>query len=182
VFVHDAVDYMATEADLGRAMETAFVQCRPGGVAVFVPDRTTETFEPETDHGGTDAEDGRGVRFLDWSWDPVPDDGWAVTEYAFLLRDADGFVRVAHESHRLGLFGRQVWLRLLREAGFEPSAVAEETTEDPTPRELFIGRRPAPWGRGEDDHRVWFRSVRKVTGTPPTLHGPARLVRSDGRA
>ncbi len=129
VFVHDAIDYMATEADLGRAMETAFVQCRPGGVAVFVPDRTTETFEPETDHGGTDAEDGRGVRFLDWSWDPVPDDGWAVTEYAFLLRDADGFVRVAHESHRLGLFGRQVWLRLLREAGFEPIFFLYVTTE-----------------------------------------------------
>ena len=39
VFVHDAVDYMTTEADLRRAIETAFAHCRPGGIAVFVPDR-----------------------------------------------------------------------------------------------------------------------------------------------
>ena len=38
VFVHDAVVYMATEADLRRAMETAFVHCEPGGAALFTPD------------------------------------------------------------------------------------------------------------------------------------------------
>ena len=59
VFVHDAIDYMTTEAHLRRAMETAFVHCRPGGVAVFVPDHVTERFEPETDHGGSDGADGR---------------------------------------------------------------------------------------------------------------------------
>src|SRR3954451_21725201 len=37
VFVHDAVMYMTTEADLLAAVETAFVQCRPGGRALFVP-------------------------------------------------------------------------------------------------------------------------------------------------
>jgi trans-aconitate methyltransferase len=141
VFVHDAVDYMTSEADLAQMMETAFVHCRPGGVAVFVPDRTAETFEAGTDHGGSDAADGRGVRFLDWVWDPDPGDTWVLTEYAFLLRDADGSVRIVHETHRTGLFGREVWLRLLAEAGFEPSAVTEETTEDRTPRELFVGRR-----------------------------------------
>ncbi len=144
VFVHDAVDYMTDEADLRRAIETAFAHCRPGGVAVFVPDRTAETFEAETGHGGHDAPDGRGVRYLDWCWDPDPGDSWVLTEYAFLLRDADGSVRIVHETHRTGLFGRDVWLRLLAAAGFEPSAVTEETTEDRTPRELFVGHRPSP--------------------------------------
>ena len=88
VFVHDAVDYMTTEADLRRAIATAFAHCRPGGVAVFVPDQIEETFAPASDHGGSDGADGRGVRFLEWSWDPVPGDGWALTEYVFLLRDA----------------------------------------------------------------------------------------------
>jgi trans-aconitate methyltransferase len=135
VFVHDAVDYMTEEAGLRRAMETAFAHCRPGGIAVFVPDRTAETFEEGTDHGGSDAADGRGARYLEWVWDPDPG------EYAFLLRDADGSVRVVHETHRTGLFGRETWLRLLAEAGFEPSAVTEQTTEDRAPRELFVGRR-----------------------------------------
>jgi len=144
VFVHDAVAYMITEADLRKAIETAFVHCRPGGIAVFVPDHTAETFEPTSDHGGTDDPNGRGVRYLDWTWDPDPADTWTLTEYAFLLREADGSVRVVHETHRTGLFSRDVWLRLLADAGFDPSAVTEDTTEDRTPRELFIGRRPRP--------------------------------------
>ncbi len=32
VFVHDAIDYMTTAGDLRRAIETAFVHCRAGGV------------------------------------------------------------------------------------------------------------------------------------------------------
>ncbi len=44
VFVHDAVSYMVTETDLRLAIETAFVHCRPGGIAVFMPDETTEIF------------------------------------------------------------------------------------------------------------------------------------------
>ncbi len=72
VFVHDAIDYMTTEADLRQAIETAFVHCRPGGVAVFGPDHTKETFEEPTDHGGSDGDGGRGVRYLEWSWDPNP--------------------------------------------------------------------------------------------------------------
>jgi trans-aconitate methyltransferase len=142
VFVHDAVDYMTTEEDLRRAMETAWAHCRPGGIALFIPDRTAETFETSSDHGGNDGADGRGVRYLEWEWDPDPGDTWSLTEYAFLLRDAAGEVRAVHETHRMGLFGRDVWLRLLAETGFAPQAVTEETTEDRTPRELFAGHRP----------------------------------------
>jgi SAM-dependent methyltransferase len=142
VFVHDAVEYMTTVDDLRQAVATACVHCRPGGVAVFVPDHTVETFEATSDHGGIDDDAGRGARYLEWTWDPDPTDTWVRTEYAFLLRDADGSIQVVHESHRTGLFGRELWLRLLRDAGFEPDAVTERTAEDRTPRELFLGRRP----------------------------------------
>jgi len=148
VFVHDAVDYMITEDDLRLVVETAFAHCRPGGVAVFVPDNITENFEPGTSYGGIDGADGRGARYLDWSYDPDPGDTWTLTQYAFLLREPGGEVRVVHETHRLGLFGRGTWLRLLREAGFQPGAVTEETTEDRRPRELFTGHRP-PGPAGE---------------------------------
>lgn len=143
VFVHDAVDYMVTEDDLGRAIETAFVHCRPGGVTVFVPDRTRETFAGGSDHGGSDGTDRRAVRYLEWEWDPDPDDTWTFTEYAFLLRNADGSVRAVHESHRLGLFSEAEWLRLLTDTGFEAEAVTEVTTEDRTPRQVFVAHRPA---------------------------------------
>ncbi len=142
VFVHDAIDYMTTEDDLRRAIETAFAHCRPGGVAVFVPDHIAETFAPASDHAGHDGDDGRGVRFLEWTWRPDPADTQILTEYAFLLRDPDGSVRVEHETHRTGLFARDAWLALLAGAGFEPTVDAGEIADDPTGREWFVARRP----------------------------------------
>jgi hypothetical protein len=134
---------MLTRADLAAAMATAFAHCRPGGLVILEPDETTETFRPSTDHGGSDGEDGRAVRFLEWSWDPDPADEQISVEYAFLLRDADGSVRVEHETHANGLFSRDVWLALLGDAGFETWSVMEETDEDRPMRELFLGRKPA---------------------------------------
>lgn len=142
VFVHDAVDYMTSEGELRQVMGTAFAHCRPGGVAVFVPDNVAETYQATTGWGGSDGTDGRGARFLDWSWDPDPRDTWTVTDYALLLRDRHGSVLSVHERHHLGLFPRTTWLRLLEGAGFAAEAVTEETTEDRLPRQLFAGRRP----------------------------------------
>jgi trans-aconitate methyltransferase len=143
VFVHDAVAYMTTEDDLRQVVETAFVHCRPGGIAVFVPDHITENFEPLTDAGGSDDPSGRGARYLEWTWDPDPADTWIRSEYAFLLRDADGSVRVVQDTHRTGLFSRSVWLGLLEGAGFHAEATTERTSEDRTPRVLFSGHRLA---------------------------------------
>ena len=61
VFVHDAITYMTTLDDLKQAVETAFVHCKPGGMALFVPDEVSETLESSTDHGGLDG-DGRSIR------------------------------------------------------------------------------------------------------------------------
>jgi hypothetical protein len=143
VFVHDAVAYMTTEADLRQVIETAFAHCRAGGIALFVPDHTAETFEPVTDHGGSDGPDGRGARYLEWTTDPDPGDTWIQSEYAFLLRDRDGSVRVVHETHRTGLFSRAVWLGLMAGAGFHAEAITEKTSEDRTPRVMFTGHRLA---------------------------------------
>jgi len=143
VLIHDAVDYMTSEADLLEAVRTAYAHCRPDAVAVFAPDCVTETFEPGSDCGGVDAPDGRGARYLEWSWDPDPADTWTLTEFAFLLRDADGRVSSLYETHRTGLFTTDTWLRLLRKAGFEARVVTEVTTKDRTPRRLMVGHRPA---------------------------------------
>jgi len=141
VFIHDAVDYMASQTDLQAALKTAFEHCRPGGAAVIIPDTTRENWEAGTDSGGSDGEDGRGIRFLEWSWDPNPADDWTQTEYNFLLRAPDGSFTSFHETHRTGLFSEQTWLALLADAGFTPTRITEVTTEDRTPRTCFIGRK-----------------------------------------
>ena len=92
VFVHDAVCYMTTEEDLRRAIATAFVHCRPGGVALFAPDHLKETFADGTDHGGHNG-DGRSLRYLEWTWDPDPADSTYTVDYAYLLREQDGRCR-----------------------------------------------------------------------------------------
>ena len=143
VFVHDAVVYMTTEEDLKAAIETAFVHCRRGGAALFAPDHVREKFRPYTDHGGHDAEDGRGLRYLEWTWDPDPSNDSYTIDFAYLLRDADGSVRVEQDRHLEGLFSRDTWLRLLTEAGFEAKCVAFDHSElEPGSYEVFVARKP----------------------------------------
>jgi SAM-dependent methyltransferase len=144
VLIHDAICYMTTEADLRAAMVTAFEHLRPGGVAVFEPDHTRETFSTGTDHGGNDepalagGSPGRALRYLEWTTDPDPSDTTYQVDYAVLLRERDGTVEVRRDRHIEGLFAKATWLDLLNDAGFD----AYEA-DDPEGRSVFIGVRPA---------------------------------------
>jgi SAM-dependent methyltransferase len=139
VLVHDAVDYMTTEQELRQVIETAFAHCRPGGIAVFVPDHVADTFREGTGGGGGSDATGRQASFREWTWDPDPADDWIQAEYEFVLRSADATVQVVRETHRLGAFSRAAWLRLLTRAGF-----GALTCEDPGEMRghLFTGQRP----------------------------------------
>jgi SAM-dependent methyltransferase len=141
VLIHDAISYLTSEDDLRATFETAFSHCRPGGAVVLAPDHVLETFEPGTDHGGHDGAE-RGLRYLEWSWDPDPTDSTYRVDYAFLLRERDGSVSVEHDRHVEGLFSRETWLRLLAEAGFAASRV-EFPNEEITGHEVFVGRKAA---------------------------------------
>jgi SAM-dependent methyltransferase len=141
VFVHDAIEYMTTPQDLSQAIQTAFIHCKPGGIALFVPDNVRETFQPSTEHAGRDG-DGRALRYLEWSHDPDENDTTYTTEYVFLLREGDQPTRVEHEQHICGLFGRGEWLRLLQEVGFQPQIVRDEYGRD-----VFVARRSQGPGR-----------------------------------
>jgi trans-aconitate methyltransferase len=137
VLVHDAIVYATDPAMVRATLRTAAIHCRPGGTVVILPDHIRETFEPGTDHGGHDAADGRGLRYLEWTWDPDPADDTYTVDYALLLRGSDGRVTVTHDRHVEGLFGRDQWLQWLADAGLSPRSEV-----DPW-REIFIGRMPA---------------------------------------
>jgi len=142
VFVHDAIVYMTTESDLSRAIQTAFVHCSPGGAALFAPDRVRETFRPTTDCGGYDGET-RGLRYLEWTWDPDPLDTTYLVDYAYLLRASDGSVHVEHDRHVEGLFARADWIRLLSAVGFRTTVVPVDHSElPPGTYEVFVARKP----------------------------------------
>jgi SAM-dependent methyltransferase len=136
VLIHDAIMY-ATDADTAReTLRTASHHCRPGGLVAVLPDHVRKTFAPGTDHGGGDAPDGQGLRYLEWTWDPDPDDDTYLVDYAFLLRQADGTVSVEHDRHVEGLFSQEQWLAWLDEVDLPARG-----EPDPWGRIVFIGRR-----------------------------------------
>jgi SAM-dependent methyltransferase len=147
VFIHDAICYMTSERDLRQAIETAYAHCRPGGVVLLAPDHVRESFREITSHGGTNG-DQEALRYLEWTYDPDPSDSTYTVEYAYLLRDEDGNVRVEHDRHVEGLFSREVWTRLMAEAGFEPQRVSFPQSVHGAPLEVFVGRKSAASARG----------------------------------
>lgn len=136
VLIHDAIMYATTPGDVLAALRTAAAHLRPGGVVAVLPDYVRETFRPGSDWGGEDAPDGRGLRYLEWCWDPDPADDTYVVDYAFLLRTADGHVTVEHDRHIEGLFPRAQWLEWFTAAGFRATSAI-----DPWQRDVFVGVR-----------------------------------------
>jgi len=137
VLVHDAVCYMTTRDDLQSAIDTAAAHCRRGGTVIVLPDFVSETFEPGTDHGGEDAPDGRGFRYLEWKWDPDPRDTTYIVDYAFLLREANDEVRAVHDRHVEGLFPRATWLKAFDSTGLRATSDLDEWGRD-----VFVARKP----------------------------------------
>jgi trans-aconitate methyltransferase len=119
VLIHDAIGYMTTIADLRAALATAALHCRPGGIALFIPDAIEETFDATTDCGGHDDPSSlRGARYLEWTWRPAPDSQQTITDYTFTLRNQEGQIQIVQDRHVEGLFGRQEWLACIQAAGF----------------------------------------------------------------
>ena len=135
VLVHDAIMYATTAGDVKAALHTAAVHCRPDGRVAVLPDFVSETFTPGTEEGGEDASDGRGLRYLEWRWDPDSRDDTYVVDYAFLLRDATGDVKAVHDRHVEGLFPRARWLEWFREVGLSATS-----SIDRWGRDVFLAR------------------------------------------
>jgi len=140
VLIHQAIRNMTSEDDLRATIATAFAHCRPGGAALLAPAVVSETFLASTEQGGSDGER-RALKYLEWAWDPDSTDQTYRIDVAYLLRREDGTVTVEHDRHVEGLFSRTDWLRLIREAGFEPEVRPSEYGKHGG-AEVFLARRP----------------------------------------
>jgi SAM-dependent methyltransferase len=139
VLIHDAIMYMVSEEDLRAALVTAHEHCKPGGVVVIAPDWVSETFRPQTTHEGRDAGE-RGVRYLEWTWDPDPNDNKVNYEFILALKEGDE-LRAIVDRQLVGVFPRATWLRLLEDVGFEARAVEDPSTGGER-SEVFLGHKP----------------------------------------
>jgi trans-aconitate methyltransferase len=140
VFVHDAVMYLTSEADLAAAVRTAFLHTAPGGAAIFAPDFVRESLREMTET--IEGKDGdRELRCLAWTWDPDPADTTYVVDYAYLLRERND-VRAVHDRHVEGIFPRQTWMKILVEAGYDVEPIARPF-DDYVTDEIFLCRAPS---------------------------------------
>lgn len=141
VFVHDAISYITTESALLATIRTAHEHCRAGGVAVFAPDYVREELRSRTGHGGHDG-DGRSLRYLEWTWDPDPEDTSYVVDFAYLLREEGREIRVERDRHTCGAFARSTWLGLLADAGFRPEIRPAPWGDEEAGKEVFVAAKP----------------------------------------
>ncbi len=117
VFLHDAVLYLTTREDVLQMLRTAYTHCRRDGVLLVIPDFFKEDFRPITSHDGHDRGE-KGLRYLEWLYDPDPEDSTFVADLAFLLRTEEGSVRVEHDRHVCGMFTRGEWGEMFARSGF----------------------------------------------------------------
>jgi len=106
---------------------------------VIVPDFVAETFRPTTEHEGQDS-GGRGVRYMEWTWDADPDDTEVNYEFILALKEGDE-LRVVADRQIVGVFPRETWLRLLGEVGFEAEVVDDPSGEGER-EEVFVANKP----------------------------------------
>ena len=111
VFIHDGDLVPDNEGRrLTQTIRAAALHVRPGGVVILTPDATTEIFRPKTDHGGHDGDDGRSLRYLEWTHAPEPAGGSTyVVDYAIVARGPGDELRVVTTGHTLGLFPEATW-------------------------------------------------------------------------
>jgi SAM-dependent methyltransferase len=137
VFIHDAIMYMLTEADLKAALQTAYEHSRPEGVVLIMPDYVKETFRPGVHHGGHDGPL-RSLRHFEWTFDPDSTDTMYTVDFVYMLREGAQPVRVIHDPHTCGLFSREVWLCQLSAVGFRNPRIESDLWQ----REVFAAVKP----------------------------------------
>lgn len=129
VFVHDAITYITSSADLERTIKTVAAHLAADGIALLAPDYLKENFVSGWDDGGHDGPDGRGLRYVEHCQDPDPEDETYQVDLSLMLREPDGSIRVEHDRHIEGLFPRQTWLDLAAKAGLSAETVVFEHSD-----------------------------------------------------
>lgn len=142
VYVQDAIAYMNTEADLRKTIETAYVHCRAGGMALFIPDFTSDNFKSTIVTGGHDR-DKRGLRYMEWISDPDPSDTSYLSDMVYMVKDESGQMSCVYDRHILGLFSKEKWLELISSVGFEVKTVPFDSKQEAAGSTfIFVGRKP----------------------------------------
>lgn len=145
VLIHDAIDYLTSVADIAATFATASRHLRPGGLLIVAPTYVTETFVAGESMEDENADDDVEVRFVSRIAAVVDKPTLMEMHLTIFIRDlATQELIVETDKHVCGLFARQAWLDLLRDAGFDAKVDAflsdDDGNDEPIP--TFIGIKP----------------------------------------
>ena len=117
VMIADSINYMLTEDDLGAAFKTAFEHLRPGGLFFTYAEYSVERFQQNMTWCSPHKKDDIDITLIQNNYDPDTSDTVFETTFVYLIR-RNGRLEVETDVHCQGLFKQDVWMRLLRDAGF----------------------------------------------------------------
>ncbi|HDQ14421.1 MAG TPA: class I SAM-dependent methyltransferase [Sediminispirochaeta sp.] len=115
VVIPDSIDYMASEDDLRKAIETAALHLRPGGVLLIVG-KTAETFRNNNFAYSGERGDTHVTLFENNYIDPYHPNSYQIT-LLYLIRRR-GILETFIEETTAGLFPEATWDRIFSEHDF----------------------------------------------------------------
>lgn len=140
ILIHDAVDYLLTEADLTATFKTIKQHLKPNGIAFVAPTYTEELFrdndlEEEIAEDECVSPDGRThIQYTSQLVDQKPADHLfeMVLTYKMTPLNESGQptspqpAETIEDRHTCGLFAESTWKSLLEQEGFEVDVLAME--------------------------------------------------------
>ncbi len=138
VLIHDAIDYMLTEDAIVQALTTARAHLQPGGLLLVAPDWFRETYPGKhTMHWHQDYGD-ITLDVAEHLPDLTHDSTIVQSIFVYTLRQGER-ITIEEDHHTTGLFPRDTWLRLIRDAGFEVELLEVPSSEYGYGGNLFVG-------------------------------------------
>lgn len=114
VAIPDSIDYMTSPDDLHRAINTAALHVKPGGI-VLVTGKTAETFQ-NNNFAYTGEKDGIHITVLENNYINTLKPTTYEATLVYLIR-REGELTIHTDRHVLGLFPQVIWEQVFRDNG-----------------------------------------------------------------
>ncbi len=112
VIVPDSIAYMNTETDLEKALETATVHLKPGGIFLVVTHIREEFRNNNFVYTGNDGQ----THLTLFENNHIIGENQYEATMVYLIRQY-GKLSVDHDVHTLGMYSHETWLRILEQNG-----------------------------------------------------------------
>jgi len=128
VIIPESINYMTTEVDIEKTILTAYKHLNPGGILLFITHIKEEFTENNFVYTG--SKDDLEVTVFENNYYPDPEATTYEATIVYLVR-REGKLDIYTDRHVLGLFRRDIWLEIIRSAGFEVQLQKQEDTYAP---------------------------------------------------